>query len=164
MNKPLIAAVASVAFTACCAWFVNKYFALEARSIVAHLWPTSTAQQVEIQRLRQIAGWFALDCGYVPHREDAGSAIACARDALKAHRRFYVAFDFIGVDSRGAIGLASNCAGVVSEVTTDELGHGAFAHVGIAGIVRRTTVIRCKKPPVEQNSYPANRYLSCLAM
>ncbi len=162
MRKRSIVAAAIFTFAACSSWFINKYFGLEAHAIVARLWLPPTLQQVETRQLRQIAGWFALDCGHIRHREDADSAIACAESALRERRRFYVAFDFVGVDARGTIALASNSAGALYEVTTDELGHGAFGYVQTAGTVRKTTIVRCGRPPVEQTSYPANRYLSCL--
>jgi hypothetical protein len=73
-------------------WFTNKYFGIEAQALVARLWPPSTANQVEARQLHAIAGWFSIDCGHARHREDADHAIACAQDALKSRRRFYVAF------------------------------------------------------------------------
>ncbi len=50
-------------------WFVNKYFWLEAHSLIARFWPPPTVEQVEQEQLRRIAGWFSLDCGHVRHRE-----------------------------------------------------------------------------------------------
>jgi hypothetical protein len=74
-------------------WFVEKYFWLEAHSVIGRFWPPATVEQVERKKLRQIAGWFALDCGHVRYREDADPAISCALEAVKSGRRFYAAFD-----------------------------------------------------------------------
>ncbi|HJS97652.1 MAG TPA: hypothetical protein VJ756_01080 [Terriglobales bacterium] len=169
MNKALgiakgwaVTAIAALVFAVGSGWFINKYFDLEAHALFMRLWPPPTAQQVEIRQLRKIAGWFSRDCGHVRHRQNADWAIACAEDALRTGQRFYVSFDYVGLDSTRIIGLASNSAGVVYEVTTDQLGRGAFGFVATRGTVRTTTVTRCEKVPVEQTSYPANRYLTCL--
>jgi hypothetical protein len=158
-----IAVLAFVAVGGCSAWFINKYFGIEARALAMRLWPPPTADQVEVRQLRKVAGWFSLDCGHVRHREDADRAVACAQGALRTRRRFYVAFDYVGLDSHGTTGLAANSEGAVYEVSTGELGHGVFGYVGTTGIVRTVTVTRCEKTPIEQISYPANRYLTCLA-
>jgi len=145
------------------AWFINKYFAIEAEALAERLWPRPTAQQVEVRQLRKIAGWFSLDCGHVSHREDADPAIACAQGALRTRQPFHVAFDYVGLDSHGTTGLAANSKGTLYEVQTDELGHGWAGVVRNTGLVRSVTVTRCEKAPVEQTSYPANRDLTCLA-
>ena len=142
-------------------WFVNKYLWLEAHSLIARFWPPPTAEQVEQKQLRRIAGWFSLDCGHVRHRENADRAIACANEALKTGRQFYVSFDYVGIDSHGATGLAANSKHEVYEAVTDELGSGSLGHVGTTGTVRTTNVSRCENPPVEQALPPANRHLTC---
>jgi hypothetical protein len=96
---------------------------------MTRLWPPSSANQVEARRLHAIAGWFSIDCGRVRHRENADHAIACAQDALKSRRRFYVAFDYVGMDSQGVTGLARNSELEVYEVRTDDLGRGALGAV-----------------------------------
>jgi hypothetical protein len=63
-------------------WFVDKYFWIEAQSLMVRLWPPPTVEQVEQKQLRRIAGWFSLDCGHVRHRGDADAAISCALQAL----------------------------------------------------------------------------------
>ena len=141
--------------------FVNKYFWLEAHSLTARFWPPPTAEQVEQKQLRRIAGWFSLDCGHVRHRENADRAIACADEALRTGRRFYVSFDYVGIDSHGATGLAANSKHEVYEAVTDELGRGSLGYVGTIGTIRTTNVSRCENPPVEQTSPLANRYLTC---
>jgi hypothetical protein len=140
-------------------WFINKYFGIEAGALVARLWPPSTAYQVEVRQLHTIAGWFSIDCGHVRHREDADHAIACAQGALKSGQRFFVAFDYVGVDSHGVTGLARNSEGEVYEVSTDDLGRGIFGTV--SRHARTVTVTRCEVAPTERTSYPANRYLTC---
>jgi len=142
-------------------WFVNKYFWLEAHSLIARFWPPPTAEQVEQKQLRRMAGWLSLDCGHVGHHENADRAIACAEEALKTGRRFYVSFDYVGIDSQGATGLAANSNHEVYEAVTDELGRGALGYVGTAGTVRTMNISRCENPPVEQTSPLANRYLTC---
>lgn len=143
------------------AWFIHKYFALEVNAVVVRIWPPPTPQQVEARRLRKIAGWFSRDCGHVAHRRDADAAIACATDALKSGRRFYVSFDYVGVDSHGTTGLALDSQRKVYEVVTDELGSGAFGGVGTSGRILSVNVIACDTTPVERSSYPANRFLTC---
>lgn len=142
-------------------WFVNKYFWLEAHSLIARFWPPPTAEQVEQKQLRRIAGWFSLNCGHVRHRENADRAIACVDEALKTGRRFYVSFDYVGIDSHGATGLAANSKHEVYEAVTDDLGRGSLGYVGTAVTIRTTNVSRCENPPVEQTLPPANRYLTC---
>jgi hypothetical protein len=143
-------------------WFVNKYFGIEAQAVASRIWPLPTADQVEKKELRKIAGWFSLDCGHVRYREDADRAIACAQGALKARRRFYVAFDYRGLDSHGTTGIAANSDGAVYEVVTDQLSGGWAGYVYNNRRVSAPTVIPCKKAPVGRASYPANRYLTCL--
>ena len=145
------------------AWFINKYFGIEAEALAERLWPPPTAQQVEVRQLRKLAGWCSLDCGHVRHLEDADRAIACAQGALRTRQPFYVAFDFVGFDSHGTTGLAANSKGAVYEVQTDEIGHGWGGAMRTTGLVRSVTVTRCEKAPVEQTSYPANRDLTCVA-
>jgi len=154
--------ICALVVVACSVWFVNKYFGIEAHAMTVRLWPPSAAEQVETRKLHSIAGWFSLNCGHVRHRENAEFAISCATDALKTRKPFYVSFDFIGLDSTGVIGLAGNRNGAVFQVTTDELGRGAFGMIGTSGPIRTVTVNRCQKPPIEQTSFPANWYLVCL--
>ncbi len=162
MRRTLTAALLSFAIViGFSTWFVNKYFWLEAHSLIARFWLPPTAEQVEQKQLRRIAGWFSLDCGHVRHRENADRAIACAAQALKTGRRFYVSFDYVGIDSHGATGLAANSKHEVYEAITDELGRRSLEYMGTTGIVGTTNVSRCENPPVEQTSIPANRYLTC---
>ena len=145
------------------AWFINKYFGEEAEALAVRIWPPPRTDQVENKELRKVAGWFSFDCGHTRYRENADRAIACAQEALRLRRRFYVAFDFKGLDSHGTTGLAANSKGAVYEVVTEQLTGGWGGYVSNDGRVRTPTVILCKKAPVEQTSIPANRYLSCLA-
>jgi hypothetical protein len=166
LSKVRLAAVAAfclVAFGGFSAWFINKYFGIEAQALAVRVWPPPTTDQVESKELRRIAGWFSLDCGHVRYRENADRAISCAQDALKARRRFYVAFDYRGLDSHGTTGLALNSEGAVYEVVTDQLTGGWAGYVFNNRRVSVPTVIPCKKVPVERTSYPANRYLTCFA-
>jgi hypothetical protein len=142
-------------------WFINKYFRIEADSLIARLWPTPTVEQIERKQLRRIAGWFSLDCGHVRHREDADPAITCALRALKSGQRFYVAFDYVGLDSHGTTGLALNAENVLYQVDTDQMGGGWGAVVCCTRRVTDAAVYRCERPPTEQISFPANRSLSC---
>jgi hypothetical protein len=135
-------------------WFVNKYFWIEAHSVIARFWPPPTAEQVEQKQLRRIAGWSSLDCGHVHHRGDAGPAISCALQALESGRRFYVAFDYVGLDSHGTIGLALNAQGVLYEVDTDQMGGGWGGYVCCGRRISEPQVRRCKKAPTEQSLIP----------
>jgi hypothetical protein len=144
-------------------WFINKYFWIEAHSLIVRFWPPPTSEQVEQKQLRRIAGWFSLDCGHVRHRGDADPAISCALQALKSGRRFYVTFDYVGLDSHGTTGLALNAQGVLSQVDTDQMGGGWGGVVCCSRRISDPKVYRCKKPPTEQISFPANRSLSCIS-
>ena len=159
VRRLVIALLGFVALAGGSAWFINKYFGIEAEALATRVWPSPTTQQVEVCQLPKIAGWLSLDCGHVRHGEDADPAIACAQGALKSGRRFYVAFEYVGVDSHGVTGLARNSEGEVYEVSTDELGRGAFG--AVSRHARTVTVTRCEVAPTERTSYPANRYLTC---
>lgn len=149
----IIATVALGALAGCSVWFINKYFWIEAQTVKERLLPPPTAEQVELRRLRNIAGWFSLDCGHVRRPEEADRAIACAQKALAMKRRFYVAFDFAGMDSYGSTGLAAGWRGVLYEATTDQL-------VGSMLSVPKADVNRCETPPLEKTD-GRNRYLTC---
>lgn len=160
--RPLIAIVGLCALSAIgSAWFVNKYFAIEAHALAMRLWPPATLQTVEARRLRQIGGWFSTDCGHVRHHQDPTTSIACANESLQSRRPFHVAFEWVGIDSHGITGLAGNAAGEVYEVTTDEISAGG----GIANSrpARIVTVTRCERAPVERViGMRGDRILSCL--
>jgi len=126
------------------------------------LWPTPTADQVEIQQLQKIAGWFSLYCDHIRHHEDADRAINCAQGALRTGQRFYLAFDYVGLDSHGTTGLAANAEGRVYEVDTDELGRGIFELVATTSPRTKVTVTHCEQPPIEQVSFSNDRFLTCL--
>ena len=143
--------------------FVNKYFGIEAHSLMVRLWPPPTVEQVERKQLRRVAGWLSLDCGRVRHREDADAAISCALRALKVGRRFYVAFDYVGLDSHGITGLALDAQGVLYQVDTDQMGGGFSGYVCCSQRISEPQVYRCKQPPAEKISHPANRHLSCIS-
>jgi hypothetical protein len=155
----LLTFVALVGFSI---WFVNKYFWIEAHSVMARVWPPPTVQQVERKELQRIAGRFSLDCGHVRHRQDADTAISCALQALKSGHRFYVAFDYVGLDSHGTTGLALNPEGVLYQVETDQMGGGLAGVVCCSQRISKARTYRCKNPPTEEVMYPANRYLSCI--
>src|SRR5262249_52281074 len=53
--------------------------------------------------------------------------------------------------------------GALYEVVTEQLTGGWGGHVRNDGRVNTPSVLLCKKTPIEQTSYPANRFLSCLA-
>ena len=157
-----IASLLVVVCRVCSAWFIHKYFWLEACNLAVRLWPPPTAAQIEQRHLLKIAGWFSLDCGHVRYRENADAAIACAQGALKSGRRFYVSFDGIGLDSHFAIGLAANSERAVYEVDTDEM-PGVVGYADNVGIGRTVTVTRCAAGTIaDVSNYRANRYLNCL--
>jgi hypothetical protein len=143
-------------------WFINKYYALEAEAVaqvvVGTLRPRPTIEQVETRRLRRLSGWFSRSCGHVRRHTDAETAIACAQSALKAGQSFYVSFDFVGIDSHGAIGLAADSKRTVYEVITDD---GWFQDNGTLRNGVNVTVTRCETPPIELVGDPRNRYLTC---
>lgn len=149
-----------VAFGGCSAWFINKYFGIEAHAFAVRFWPPPTAAQVEVRQLREIAGWFSLDCGHVRRRVEVDRAITCAQGALKTGRRCYVAFDYVGSDSYGVMGLAANSKDAIYEVRTDELGCGEFGCVATTGIARTVDITRCERPTIEETS---QGYLTCAA-
>ena len=144
-------------------WFVEKYFWIEAHSVLVRLWPPPTVEEIEQKQLRRIAGWLSVDCGHVRHRQDAGPAISCALQAVKSKRRFYVAFDYVGLDSHGATGLALDAQGTLYQVDTDQMGGGFGGYVCCSQRVSEPRIHRCKNLPTEEISYPANRSLSCLS-
>ena len=151
-----------VAFVSCSAWFINRYFGIEVHALAVRLWPPLTAVQVEVKELKKIAGWFSLDCGHVRHHEDADRAITCAQRALRTGQRFYLAFDYVGLDSHGTTGLAASAEGRVYEVDTEELGRGTFEPVATSSSRTKVTVTRCERIPIEQVSFRNDRFLTCL--
>ena len=163
MRRRWAAALLFSAIVSFSVWFVDKYFWTEAHSVIGRIWPPPTVQQVEHKKLRQIAGWFAVDCGNVRHRGDAGPPISCALKALRSGQRFYVAFDYVGLDSHGTTGLALDAEGVLYQVYTNQMGGGWAGYVCCGQHVSEPQIYRCKKPPTEEISYPANRSLSCIS-
>jgi len=145
------AAVAVGVVAGCSAWFINRYFWIEAHTVKERLWPPPTFEQIEVKQLRNIAGWFSLDCGYVRRFAEADPTIACAQQALRMKRRFYLAFTFVAFDSQWAYGLAAGRSGVVYEVVTE---HGSFFSVP------KAAVNRCETPPIEK-TVGRSRYLTC---
>lgn len=162
MRRLIVIAGLCLVVLGCSVWFVNKYFGIEARSLLARLWPPPTLEQLETRKLRKVAGWFSLNCGHVHRHENADGAISCATSALRTGKPFYVSFDYVGIDSIGATGVAANSTGAVYEVTTDELGRGTFGYVKTSSTVRTVSVIPCQRPPADQTFYPSNRILSCV--
>lgn len=154
-HPAVIALMAVGVVLVCSAWFINKYTCFRAETIKERLWPTPTAEQVAVQKLHSIAGWFSLDCGHVrsPNPVEVDRAIACAQKALGAKRRFYITFDFVGMDSHGATGLAAGWRGIVYEVTTDQLDADIYG-------VPKADVNPCEAAPVEKIT-GINRYLMC---
>src|SRR6478609_10451670 len=163
MRRVLTVLVCVIVVIGSLVWFVNKYLGIEAHAIAERLWPSPTTEQLETRKLREIAGWFSINCGHIRRHQNSDVAISCATNALTARKPFYISFDFIGFDSTGIIGLAANRSGKVFQVTTDQLGRGAFAATATSGPIRKMTVARCEKPPVEETStsYPVNHFLSC---
>ena len=158
-RKILIAALCILAVLAMF-WFLDKYFAVEVEAKVFRLFPPPTVQQVESERLRRTAGWFSRDCGTVKLHEDPTSSISCASDAMRQHHSFRVAFEWVGWDSRGLIGLAGTSSGDIYEITTDELSAGG----GLFNARPRqdVTVQKCEKPPREISfGFRGTRIFSC---
>lgn len=139
-------------------WFVQKYFGIEEHALAMRLWPQSTADRAAKRELHRVAGWFSLDCGHVRHHEDAGRAIACAQNAIRTGQRFYVAFDWIGMDSKGTTGLAANSKGLY-EVDTEGFRYGGSIAPTEEVMVG---VTRCEKSPIETTSNRGDRVLTCL--
>jgi len=156
----LLSALVVIGFSV---WFINKYFWIEAHSVTVRLWPPLTVEQLERKQLRRIAGWFSLDCGHVRHREDADAAISCALQAFKSRERFYVAFDYVGLDSHGTTGLALDAQGVLYQVETDQMGGGFGGYICCGQRATEPRVYRCNQRPTERVSIPANRDLSCIS-
>lgn len=163
MRRLVVFVVCAIVAIGSLAWFIDKYFGIEAHAMAERLWPTPTTEQLETRKLREIAGWFSVNCGHIRRHENADVAISCATSALTAQKPFYISFDIIGLDSKGIVGLAADHSGKVFQVTTDQLGRGAFAAIATSGPIRKMTVARCEKPPVEETttSYPVNHFLSC---
>src|SRR4051812_36797660 len=103
-TKPLIAICALAVLATCIV--LNKYFGVEIEAMKFRLFPPPTVRQVEWKHLRRTAGWFSRDCGVVKLHEDPTTSISCASDAIRQHHSFRVAFEWVGWDSRGLIGLA----------------------------------------------------------
>src|SRR5215831_11226731 len=111
MRRLLTVVVCAIVVIGSFVWFVNKYFGIEAHAMTERLWPTPTAEQFETRKLRDIAGWFSVNCGHIRRHENADVAISCAKNALTARKPFYISFDVLGFDSTGIIGLAANHSG-----------------------------------------------------
>ena len=162
MSRALtVGTCASLLIVACSIWFLNKYFGIEAHALARRVWPAPTIENVEKGKLRNIAGWFSLNCGHVGHRGDGDAAMSCATNALKTRKRFYVSFDYVGLDSGGAIGLAANRKGEVFQVMTTQLTYAPPDAIVASDPVRTVTVTRCEKPPVKTPSHAENQYLWC---
>ena len=161
LRTRVVAVALCLALAAGMAWFAHKYFAVQLSELVARLWPPATTEQIETRRLHKISGWFSRDCGHVPRHGDADAAIACANDALRSGKRFYVSFDYVGIDSHGTSGLAMGADRKVYEVVTDDLRGGAVGALNIRDGNVNVDVIGCESAPVERTGFRANRFLTC---
>src|SRR5262244_3259128 len=72
--------------------------------------------EVMDRRLQQLAGPHALNCGHVKVKKSPTKATSCAQRAFKRGQPFYVRYDFKGIDSDLAGGLASDGQGNLFEV------------------------------------------------
>ena len=155
-----IGALCVLAIIAMCS-FVNNYFALEVQAMMSRLFSPPTVRKIESKQLRRTAGWLSRDCGVVNLHDDPTLAISCAKDAMREHRSFRVAFEWVGIDSRGMIGLARTSSGDIYEITTDEMsaGGGVFNEPPS----RVVTAQKCGVPPSEVAfGLWGTRVLSCL--
>ena len=78
--------------------------------------------EVMDQRLRALAGAAARDCGHVQVKASPASATKCAIRAFRHGKPFTVRYDFAGIDSELAAGLAGDGAGHVYGVEFDGMG------------------------------------------
>jgi len=113
------------------------------------------------QRLRDIAGKQAMDCGHVGLHQAPDVANDCAVKAWKTNRPFFVRYDVAGIDSRLVVGLASSGGGGVSSVKYDSMGWDTHTLRSEAKLLDgdHTLVTPCPSPV---RLFAASRgYLSC---
>jgi hypothetical protein len=99
-------------------------------------------------RLKQIAGDGAIDCGSVGLGQEPDAASGCA---LKTHadgKPFYVSYTWQGIDSHGAIGFAADADGNIFELDYDSLGwssEGLNKNMQLSD-GNHITIEQCSKP------------------
>ena len=99
-------------------------------------------------RHQKIAGPAAKNCGRVGIGKDRARATACAMQAYKDHKAFYVIFDEQGIDAEVTTGMAWNGKDVPYFVEYDSMGLADYPLP--LGTTQpdgsHTMVIRCSKP------------------
>jgi len=104
--------------------------------------------EVMDQRLANLAGKDAINCGSSPVKGNAEGVNRCARDAFRRHKAFYVRYGFQGIDSEILDGLAFDGSGAGYGVVFDSMG---FSDEGLEKGASmpdgsHTVVLRCPSP------------------
>ena len=98
-------------------------------------------------RLKSLAGEKAIACGDVAIKGNTEHANACAQDAFRSGKPFYVSYQGQGFDSVGSIALAMDSAKNFYSLISDSMGFAPpFPREASADPDRRILVEVCPKP------------------
>jgi hypothetical protein len=98
-------------------------------------------------RLKSLAGERATACGDVAIKGTTERANACAQDAFRSGKPFYVSYQHQGLDSVGSIALAMDSAKTLYILESDSMGFAPPFPAGTsADPDRRILVEPCPKP------------------
>jgi hypothetical protein len=121
---------------------------------------TKNGDNIVSNKLKDVAGGEATDCGRVGIGEDAAAANECSIRAIRLGRPFLVQYDVQGLDTRLVVGLARDDNGRVVMLKYDP--EGWDRNIGLGGELsfhNRLLTRYCGSPTRLQVSHRG--YLSC---
>jgi hypothetical protein len=81
-----------------------------------------------MNRLKQLAGEGALNCGLVGILEKPDAASNCALKARESGKPFFVRYNVLGIDTEQVLGFAGTASGNISSVWYFGAGYSAGEH------------------------------------
>jgi hypothetical protein len=109
-----------------------------------------TPLSVTRQKLLDVAGPNAIDCGHVEIKEDKSKINSCVDAAIKTHSAFMARYERMGIDSRVMTGLAENQQGEFFTLLYDSDSSGGGSDLEF--ISENQVVVRgCREAPKHES-------------
>jgi hypothetical protein len=109
-----------------------------------------------LNRLKQLAGDGALDCGIVGIWQKPDAASNCAMKAKEANKPFFVRYQVQGIDTEQVLGFAGTVSGNVSSVWYFGTGYVAGGHTTNEERKRKLKFMDDGRISIEECSTPVN--------